>query len=368
MDEAHKETEEILKEIEDRVRREYRKAAQEMQKKLIEYQEAFKRKNIKKLEQLRNEEITEAEYREWYKGQVLIGQRWIDMRDQLAADMTHSNEIAMSIVYGYMPEVYAINHNYATFLVERDSMIDTSYTLYSRETVERLLRDNPELLPKPSVRVTKDMLYNRQIITSAVLQSVLQGEDIYDLAARLRPEVAEKATAEYFGVNTAEELEHKLDVSAMRTARTLITSVQNGGRIDAFRRAEGMGIELVKVWLATPDSRVRDSHARLDGEERKTDDEFSNGCRYPGDPNGDPAEVYNCRCTLITQVKGTPQIDLTDLSQRHSGLKRDYVEGENMTYQDWKDLHSADKDIKEATKTKWEESAKSEQRKKRDYS
>lgn len=294
MDTAYNETQEILAEIEDRVRREYRKAAQEMQKKLIEYQEAFKRKNIKKLEQLRNEEITEAEYREWYKGQVLIGQRWIDMRDQLAADMTHSNEIAMSIVYGYMPEVYAINHNYATFLVERDSMVDTSYTLYSRETVERLLRDNPELLPRPSVRVTKDMLYNRQIITSAVLQSVLQGEDIYNLAARLRPEVAEKATAEYFGVNTAEELEHKLDVSAMRTARTLITSVQNGGRMDAFRRAEGLGIELTKVWLATPDSRVRDSHARLDGEERKTDDEFSNGCRYPGDPNGEPEEVYNC--------------------------------------------------------------------------
>lgn len=368
MDTAYNETQEILAEIEDRVRREYRKAAQEMQKKLIEYQEAFKRKNIKKLKGLRNGEITEKEYREWYKGQVLIGQRWIDMRDQLAEDMTHSNQIAMSIVYGYMPEVYAINHNYATFLVERDSMIDTSYTLYSRETVERLLRDNPELLPKPSVRVTKDMLYNRQIITSAVLQSVLQGEDIYDLAARLRPEVADKATAEYFGVNTAEQLEHKLDVSAMRTARTLITSVQNGGRIDAFRRAEEMGIELLKVWLATPDSRVRDSHARIDGEERKLNEEFSNGCEYPGDPGGDPAEVYNCRCTLITQVKETRKIDLSDLSQRHSGLARDYVGGENMTYQDWKDLHSDDPAIKEAAQEKWKESEKSEQRKQRHYS
>lgn len=366
-DEAHNETEEILKEIEDRVRREYRKAAQEMQEKLIDYQRRFGKKQKIKLKELRDGKITPQEYSDWYKGQVLIGQRWIDMRDQLATDMTHSNQIAMSIVEGYLPDVYAINHNYATFLVERDSMVDTSYTLYSRETVERLLRDNPELLPRPSVRVTKDMLYNRQIITSAVLQSVLQGEDIYDLAARLRPEVAEKATAEYFGVNTAEQLEHKLDVAAMRTARTMITSAQNGGRIDAFRRAEGMGIELVKVWLATPDSRVRDSHARLDGEERKTDDEFSNGCRYPGDPNGDPAEVWNCRCTLISQVKGTPRINVTDLSQRHSGLSRDYVGGENMTYQDWKDLHSDDPAIKEAAREKWKESEKSEQRKQRYY-
>lgn len=367
MDEAYNDTENILAEIEDRLKREYRKAAAEMQKKLIEYQEAFKRKNIKKLKELRNGEITEKEYREWYKGQVLIGQRWIDMREQLATDMTHSNEIAMSILYDYMPEVYAINHNYATFLVEKGSLIDTSYTLYSRETVEKLIKENPDLLPKPSVRVTKDMLYNRQIITSAVIQSVLQGEDIYDLAARLRPEIAEKATAEYFGVTTAEQLEHKLDVAAMRTARTMITAAQNSGRMDAFERAEDLGIELLKVWMATPDNRVRDSHAMLDGEEQETEEEFSNGCMYPGDPQGDPAEVYNCRCTMITQVKGTKKIDLSDLSQRHSGLARDYINGEEMTYQDWKDLHSSDPETKQAAKEKWKESERGEQRKQRYY-
>jgi uncharacterized protein with gpF-like domain len=199
------------------------------------------------------------------------------------------------------------------------------------------------------------MLYNKQIITSAVTQSVLQGEDIYKLAKRLRPEVAQKATAEYFGVKTAEALEHKLDVAAMRTARTMITSAQNGGRIDGYKRAEKLGIKTVKVWLATPDSRVRDSHARLDGEEREIENEFSNGLRYPGDPNGEPEEVYNCRCTLISQVKNTPQIDVTDLSQRHSGLSRDYEGGENMTYQDWKDLHSEDPKIKAKAREKWEE-------------
>lgn len=368
MDEAYKETEELLAEIEADVQREYRKAAAEMQKKLIQYQQDFKEENIKKLEQLRNGTITEKGYREWYKTQMMIGQRWIDMRDTLAADMTHSNEIAMSIIGGYLPEAYAINHNFATFEVESQSGLNTSYTLYSRETVERLFREKPTLLPRPGVNVTRDMMYNKQIITSCVLQSILQGEDIYELAQRVRPEVAEKAAAEHVGTHTAEALEHKLNVAAMRTARTMITSAQNGGRMDGYRRAESMGIKLLKVWLATPDSRVRDSHARLDGEEKRTEEKFSNGCEYPGDPNGDPAEVYNCRCTLITQVKGTPQINLTDLSQRHSGLKRDYVGGGNMTYQDWKDLHSADKDIKEAAKAKWKESAKSEQRKKRNYS
>ena len=332
MDEAHAETEELLAEIEAEVQREYRRAAREMQDKLIDYQQRFYVKNKNKLQDLRDGKITPKEYSDWYKGQVLIGQRWIDMRDTLAADMTHHNEIAMSIISDYLPDAYAINHNYATFLVEKQSRIDTSYTLYSRETVERLIRDKPNLLPKPGVRVTKDMLYNKQVITSAITQAVLQGESVDKIAKRLKPEIAAKATAEYFGVETAQQLEHKLNYAAQRTARTMITSAQNGGRIDAFNRAEDMGIELLKVWIATPDRRVRDSHALLDGEERPTDEEFSNALKYPGDPHGAPEEVYGCRCTLGTQVKGTRRVDFTDLSQRHSRL-------DGQTYEEWKEEH-----------------------------
>lgn len=365
MDEAHAETEELLAEIEAEVQREYRRAAQEMQAKLIDYQRRFGAKQKIKLKELREGKITPQEYSDWYRGQVLIGQRWIDMRDTLAEDMTHSNEIAMSIISDYLPEAYAINHNYATFLIEKQSRLDTSYTLYSRETVERLLRDKPNLLPKPGVKVTKDMLYNKHIITSAITQAVLQGDSIKKIAERLRPEIAEKATAEYFGARTAEEMEHKLNVAAVRTARTMMTSAQNGGRIDALRRAEDMGIQCTKVWVATLDSRVRDSHARLDGEEVKQKEEFSNGLMYPGDPHGDPSETYNCRCTVLSNVKHAPKFDPADLSTRHSGLTRDYIGGEDMTYSDWKDLHSEDRDVKNAAREKWRESERGKRRKQR---
>lgn len=369
MDIAYEETEALLYELQLEIEREYRQAAEEMQKKLIDYQKRFQVKNKIKLKELRDDKITPKEYSDWYKGQVLIGQRWIDMRDQLAEDMTHSNQIAMSLVDDTLPDVFAINHNYATFDIEKQSRLNTSYTLYNRETVKRLLRSKPTLLPRPSVRVTKDMLYNKQIITSAVMQTVLQGEDIYDLAKRLKPEVAEKATAEYFGVHTAEALEHKLNVAAMRTARTMVTSAQNGGRYQAYKRAEKMGIEFdYKTWVATLDSRTRDSHARLHGEERPMDEEFSNGLMYPGDENGDPSEVWNCRCTMNQHVKKTQKIDLiSDFTGKYAGLSRDYIGGEDMTYQDWLDLHSEDKEIKKAAREKWEVSEVGKQRKKRFY-
>lgn len=294
MDEAHEETEKLLAELQDRVKAEYRKAFQDIQKKLIDYQNAFRVKNIKKLQDLQSGKISQKEYEHWYKGQVLIGQRWIDLRDQIAEDMTHANQIANSIIAGYLPSVYANNHNYGTYQIERDSMLNTAYTLYSRETVERLIRENPQLLPEPRVDIPVDQRYNEQILTSVIIQAILQGENIYKIVERLSPEMAAKATMEYFGVTTAEELERKLNIAAMRNARTMFTCAQNSGRIDAYRRCNRMGIVIYKTWLATLDGSVRDSHARLDGEERKVDEEFSNGLRFPGDFMGEPAEVYNC--------------------------------------------------------------------------
>jgi uncharacterized protein with gpF-like domain len=71
-----------------------------------------------------------------------------------------------------------------------------------------------------------------------------------------------------------------------------------------MHRMNDMGILTEKEWMATHDKRVRDSHAAIDGETKPTDELFSNGLMYPGDPNGAPAEVYNCRCTMVTNVKG----------------------------------------------------------------
>lgn len=308
---GHDETDDILKEMEKRVGDVYDQAVKDAQKKLDDYLARFAAKDKIKQEKLKNGEITQDEYARWRKGQMCIGQRWREMLDTLSSDFTNADKIAMSIVNGYSPEVYALNHNYATFQVEKDATVDTSYTLYDRQTVERLLREDQDLLPKAKVDIPKDKRWNRQHIQQQVTQGILQGEDIEKISKRLR---------------TVTDMDRR---AAIRNARTITTGAENAGRVDSYTRAVGMGIELEQEWLATLDGRTRHSHRMLDGESikvgTKNTAKFSNGCRYPGDPEGPPWEVYNCRCTLVAKVKNIDQSN----APRNNKLGK-------ITYEEWK--------------------------------
>ena len=79
--------------------------------------------------------------------------------------------------------------------------------------------------------------------------------------------------------------------------------IQQTSAADAQFAAKKKGADVVKQWDASLDARTRDSHAAIDGEIREIDDKFSNGLRFPGDPNGPAAEVINCRCTANTRAR-----------------------------------------------------------------
>lgn len=115
--------------------------------------------------------------------------------------------------------------------------------------------------------------------------------------------------------------------------RTAVTGAQNAGRLDSYAAAEKMGIKLKKEWLATLDGRTRHSHAMLDGEQVAPDAKFSNGCRFPGDPQGPPWEVYNCRCTLIAAVDGVDTSDAERWARDPETWERKLVS--DMIYQAW---------------------------------
>ena len=288
---AHKRTDAIIADLEKQLAKEYGRALRDAEGKLDAYFRRFEARDKRQRELLDAGKITAEDYENWRKRHLLMGKRWEELRDTLAQDFAKVGEIARSIVSGHLPDVYALNHNYSTFQIEHDGRLDTSYTLYNRQTVERLVRDNPSLLPNPTVGPprAKDLRWNQEHITSSVLQGILQGEPITEIAKRLE----DVAQMDYN--------------AAVRTARTAVTSAQNGGRIDSYRRAESMGIDLRKRWLATLDDRTRHEHRLLHGQTVATEEPFTvegEEIMFPGDPAAPGYLVYNCRCTLISQIKG----------------------------------------------------------------
>lgn len=318
---GQKETDDLLKQMEKKIRKEYSQAAKETEEKLKKYLDRFSANDEANRQKVKDGLMSEKDYERWRMGQIAIGKRWDEMRTSLAQDLTNTREIAQSITKGYMPEVYALNHNYATFQVEQSSLLDTSYTLYDRQTIERMMRDNPKMVPAMSETTRQKIKrgelkkWNEQKIQSAMVQGVLQGESIPKIAKRMRD---------------VTDMNYR---SSVRNARTMTTSVQNGGRIDAYHRAADMGIHQKKQWLATLDNRTRHEHVDLDGQRQEIDDPFEvDGYEimFPGDPDAEPEMVYNCRCTMITTFDGyDKQVSDFDLSQNEKLG--------DMSYDEWKD-------------------------------
>ena len=323
MDEAHRQTDKELAKIERKLRTLYGRASLEAQDKANRFWEQFNKLDAIKRKQVQEGKLDKNAYIEWRKNKTgMFTGYYLPLVNALAADMTNVNQIAASIVRGHLPEVYANNFNYGTYQIERDARIDTTFTLYDRQTVERLVRSNPDIIPiKPRVDIPKDLLWNKQKINAEITTGILTGDSIPDIAKRLK-KVADMN-----------------QVAAVRTARTATTAAENGGRVDSYRRAQSMGIKLAEQWVATLDQVTRASHVDLDGETIPVAKDkwhyttFSNGCRYPGDPLGPPEEIYNCRCTLIADVEGVDQGKIDDLGLRNTRKLGD------MSYEEWKEGH-----------------------------
>lgn len=303
-----------------------------MKEKLDDYLRRFKVKDEIKRRQLKDGIISASEYKKWKIGQIAVGEQWKAMQKNIADDLVNKQNIARSIAHGYMPEIYAINMNYSTYAIEKALKIDTSFVLYNRETVEKIIRDNPKLLPPPGKRMKRKIAtgevkkWKQRQVQSVVMQSIIQGESIPNMATRISKTLCSKDRG-----------------ASIRYARTATTWAENAGRLDSYHRASDMGIELKKTWVAVLDSRTRDAHRELDGQSVPVDEPFVNSIgeiMCPGDPDADDENVWNCRCTMITQIDGFER-DVSDLDLREDSKLGD------MSYEEWKSGHGESQDILE---------------------
>ena len=336
---GHQLTDKELAKLERRIARLYREAGEELQATIDAYFEQFKKRDEEMKALIgtvqNGKEWTEADYKQWRLNQIGRGERYQAMRDKVAHRVTDANAVAVSYTNDATPGIYSLNRNYSSYTIEQVAG-NVGFDLWDDQTVKRLMVEQPDLMPYyPPKRALKrgiDLAYGKKQITASVTSSILQGKSIKHMADDLQKRITTMSRD-----------------SAIRTARTAVTGAQNAGRMDSYAAAEKIGIKLKKRWLATLDARTRHSHAMLDGEQVAQDKKFSNGCRFPGDPQGPPWEIYNCRCTLIAAVEG---VDTSSAQRRarNAGTGRNEVIS-NMTYAEWAGWKKETKQVASAAKS-----------------
>ena len=291
-DPAHRRTDRELAGLAERITEEFAKAAKELAGEVDAYFARFAQRDAQMKKRLEQGEISREYYRQWRLAQIGRGERFAAVRDRVAERMTKANEVAAAYMNDATPGIYSLNRNYAAYTIERQVGADVGFDLWDEQTVKRLIKEQPDLMPyyppKRAVKRGIDLRWGKQQITTQITSGILQGEPIKKLADRLQ-----------------EHIPHMNRNSALRAARTAVTGAQNAGRLDGFIAAEEMGIRLKRQWVATLDNRTRHDHAGADGQTVAVGEPFLVGgyaLMYPGDPDGPGHEVYNCRCTMLAKV------------------------------------------------------------------
>lgn len=318
-DYGHEWTDKRLDAMERKIRKLYGDTLEEAKERLKGILDTFSDDDKKYAEMVEAGKMKKRAYKAWREETLGKAKHLQDMIDILATDFTNADKIAMKIVGEEALDVYATNANYAAFAIEKNMNVNLSWTLYDRSTVERLIRDDPDILPLPSVDIPLDMRWNRQHINSAITKGILLGDPIPEIAQRL-------VTVANMGMN-----------AAIRNARTATTAAECAGRQDTYQRAKGMGIQLKKQWLATLDGKTRHAHRMLDGQTVDVEESFQvDGykLKWPGDPSAPGYLIYNCRCTMISVDKFHDQN-----APRASKL------GE-VSYEEWKNGHEINENEK----------------------
>ncbi len=291
-DKARSQTDARLKEIEARLRREYKQAHDE----IVEKWNAYMKAGGDRVGALYNAYLTapadkKAEalqkYQQAVENYTLGNEHFRKLEYETAQRITNVNQLALDYVNGQLPPIYSLNLNY-----EQPEFLGlgVSFELVNEQTIRRLIMNGDVKLPKKKVNVPKDIAWNTKQMSSAVLQGILQGESMDKIAKRLLPIVNNNEKA------------------AIRNARTLVTGAENLGRTDRYKMLEKQGVVMYKMWIATGDGHTRDWHLTMDGQEVPQNEAFIDGLgnelEYPGDPSAEPETVYNCRCSMRRIPRG----------------------------------------------------------------
>ena len=114
-------------------------------------------------------------------------------------------------------------------------------------------------------------------------------------------EIADNIDEQYNKWTTTDEDRDKPRYRSI-TETEVHTNQERGILSGGMAVVSASNVNLEKTWITMQDDRVRENHVVLHNETVGQNETFSNGLRFPGDPDGSPEQIINCRCDLLQSV------------------------------------------------------------------
>lgn len=250
-------------------------AIKSLEKNLIKaYKEAQKKIDLK---------IKELEI----NGEQLVGEikGLVQLKKEIAKEIASAGARAEFLVTGNNKKLL----EYSVLETQRDISnlvgIDMNWQIINKKAVEAVFTSAQSKYDILAFRNLKNRNLIMQKINNEIASVIISGGGVKELAKGIK-KITGKTTRD-----------------SLRIARTQSTRVYNSGRNIGYEQAKKLGIEMQKKWVSTYDGRTRNTHRHMQGEIVGIDDVFSNGLKFPGDPDGPAEEVINCRCTFSAIIE-----------------------------------------------------------------
>lgn len=297
----------------------YGKAWKELSDKVNKFAEEFDKKDSVKRALVESGELSKEDYKRWRFTQLSNNKKWTTMRDEIAKRMTETNKIAKDYINGKTPKVFEECYNFSLYGYEKKTGI--SFGIVNDDAIKNLaLGKNASefkvsdkmggyTFKRLSINRNKDYKWNKSEIQKIMARGIVQGKSI------------QKIAKDFQGFTQSSK------ATALRNARTAMTSAQNCGYMSSMIQLLDAGIPFHKQWNSAHDDRTRESHARLDGVRVEPDETFPNGLRYPADPSGAPEEVYNCRCRMTASIDAffKPTKEVREYYRDDNGKRKSHI-------------------------------------------
>ena len=300
MSRSHAETDRILAELEQTIKRIYERREEGLRQRAQHYIET-KEKEIRDIrDRFNNGNITDVQMKAALQIAITNTREFKELTSRVAYNLLETTEEAFERIMDMERDVFSINYEEEKREAERD---------YSGRP---LLLAAIAAITIPKMKNTldrkKDYIFHARNFRSCMTSHIL----VYtpQISPRLKwlpdQERANAIIRDYVeGVSRQSvTMTIRKAIHATRAiARTQATYWENRGRQSVYNVLSTFGIAAMKEWITQGDARVRDAHAIMEGETVPINEPFicdGYEMEHPGDSSGGaPAElIYNCRCYM----------------------------------------------------------------------